>query len=58
MDEKRYKFSAREAGSECQFEAEAESREELAGKIREHGSSCEKCSSLKEEDVANAIKEG
>ena len=30
------RFSCRDTGSECQWEAEAQSKEELLSKIREH----------------------
>ena len=58
MSEGRYKFAAREAGSECQFEAAAEEREQLVEQIKEHGKTCQACSNLNEADIQAAIKEG
>ncbi|MCL5440361.1 MAG: DUF1059 domain-containing protein [Candidatus Marsarchaeota archaeon] len=58
MSEGRYRFAAKEAGSECQFEAAAEEREQLVEQIKEHGRSCQHCANLKEADIEAAIREG
>ncbi len=51
-----YKVSARKLGRNCDFQAEAPTKEEAVRKAAEHAKSCNSCAGLSEESIAANVE--